>query len=182
MNTQFLRITIVALISLLTALPSLNAQDAKPEDFKKQTPEQIKEGIEQKHPAAYYILASKLFADGKKDDAVFWFYVAQLRYRFHLAVNPDLDPTGDPALFASLSETVGRPLNEYAFGDVAQLTKTIDKVLDWDAKHDNTFTAKDKNEDKHQAVRSGLVKLRDHVVKNADDLKRQRKENGLENR
>jgi hypothetical protein len=39
-------------------------------------------------------------------------------------VNKDkLDPTGDPAVFAALSEEIGRPINEYAFGDIPQLAK-----------------------------------------------------------
>jgi len=28
-------------------------------------------------------------------------------------VNKNIDPTGDPALFSSLFEVVGRPINEY---------------------------------------------------------------------
>ena len=89
--------------------------------------EQIRNGIENKHPSYFYILAGKLFAAGKKDDAVFWFYAGQLRYRVYLVVNKDkLEPSGDPALFASLSEEIGRPLNEYAFGDISRLTKTIE--------------------------------------------------------
>jgi hypothetical protein len=66
-------------------------------------------------------------AAGKRDEAVFWFYAGQLRYRVYLLVNKDkLEPSGDPAVFASLSEEIGRPLNEYAFGDIPQLAKTID--------------------------------------------------------
>jgi hypothetical protein len=65
----------------------------------------------------------------QKDEAVFWFYAGQLRYRVYLLANKDkLKPSGDPALFASLSEEIGRPLNEYAFGDIPQLAKTIDAV------------------------------------------------------
>jgi len=175
-------VAIMALMFLVTACPSAGAEDGLPDDLKTQTPEQLAKGIEQKHPATYYALAAKLFADDKKDDAVFWFYAGQLRYRFHLAVNRKLDPAGDPALFAALSETVGRPLNEYAFGDLAHLAKTIDKVLEWDAKHDNAFTSKKENEEKHKSIRAGLLKLRDYIVKNADDIKRQRTENGLKNR
>ena len=71
---------VIALISLHVALQTLTVQGAEPDDLKKQTPEQLKAGIERKHPATYYILASKLFADANKDDAVLWFYVGQLRY------------------------------------------------------------------------------------------------------
>ena len=89
--------------------------------------EQLRSTIENQHTSGFYILAEKLFAAGKKDEAVFWFYAGQLRYRVYLLVNKDkLEPSGDPAVFASLSEEIGRPLNEYAFGDIPQLAKTID--------------------------------------------------------
>src|SRR4030095_3345483 len=125
MRLRFCEITILALF-VATACPlRIFAKDpisaknpASQSDWLKQTPETLKVGIEQNHPAAFYILASKLFGDGKKDEAVFWFYAGQLRYRFYLKANPGLNPSGDPALFASLSETVGRPVNEYAFGDI----------------------------------------------------------------
>lgn len=48
MNAQILQVTMVAVISLFAALPSLNAQDAKVDDLKNQTTEQLKKGIEQK--------------------------------------------------------------------------------------------------------------------------------------
>lgn len=151
-------------------------------DWAKQTPEILKSGIEQKHPAAYYLLASKLFAAGQKEEAVFWFYAGQLRYRFYLKATPGLNPSGDPALFASLSETVGRPLNEYAFGDIPRLVKTIDEVLKWDETHENRFTSKASHPQDYADIRDGLVKLREHILKNQEDIKRQRKANGLENR
>ncbi|HEY8248351.1 MAG TPA: hypothetical protein VIG38_13845 [Hyphomicrobium sp.] len=56
------------------------------------------------HPAEYYKRASELFKEGKKDDAVFIFYLGQLRFRTHLLAKPGGDPTGDPTIFASLSE------------------------------------------------------------------------------
>jgi hypothetical protein len=83
-----------------------------------------KSGIENQHPAYFYILAEKLFAVGKKDEPLFWYYAGQLRYRVYLLVNKDkLDPTGDPAVFAALSEEIGRPINEYAFSDIPRLAK-----------------------------------------------------------
>ena len=99
------------ILGLLTLVVAIAAWGAGPtDDPTKKTPEQLKKGIENQHPATYYILAQKLFESGKKDEAVFWFYAGQLRYRFHLLANPNLEPSGDPALFASLSEVIGRPV------------------------------------------------------------------------
>jgi hypothetical protein len=152
------------------------------DDFNRLTPDQLKVGIEQRHPAAYYVLAGKLFGAGSRDEAVFWFYAGQLRYRFHLAANPSLPPSGDPALFASLSDVLGTPINEYAFGDLSQLTATIDKVLAWDERTDNGFTSKTASAAAWKDIRGGLVKMQEYVQTNGDQIRAQRKQNGLENR
>ncbi|MFL6546316.1 MAG: hypothetical protein ACJ8LM_14185 [Candidatus Udaeobacter sp.] len=44
-----------------------------------------------------------------------------------------MDPSGDPALFSSLSATVGKTINEYAGGNVKDWVKAIDRALKWDA-------------------------------------------------
>lgn len=176
-----MRLTIPTMISLLllAALP-LPAQNA--DDLMKQTPDELKKGIENEHPATYYVLAAKLFEGGEKDDAVFWFYAGQLRYRFHLMANPSLEPSGDPALFSSLSETIGRPVNEYAFGDLDTLVATFDRVLDWDEKTPNGFTSKTSSAKAWKDTREGLGGLRTYVAENGDTIRKQRTENGLENR
>jgi hypothetical protein len=63
-------------------------------------------------PAELYRLAALLFAAGQRDDAVRWFYVAQLRARYHLATASGLRPDGEPALYAAFNETLGSPINE----------------------------------------------------------------------
>ena len=145
--------------------------------------DQLKNGIENQHPTAFYILAQKLFAAGKKDDAVFWFYAGQLRYRVYLLVNKDtLPPDGDPAIFASLSEEIGRPINEYAFGDIPRLTKTIDAVIAWDQSHANALTPRNQYKSQYDQIVAGLTEMRDQVLKQADSLRKTRTANGLENR
>ena len=152
------------------------------EDFNRLTPDQLRASIEKQHPAAYYVLAGKLFESGQKDEAVFWFYAGQLRYRFHLKANQDLPPSGDAAVFASLSEVLGRPINEYAFGDLEQLVATIDKVLAWDERTANGYTSKATHAAAWKAIRDGLGELRSRVGQNGDQIRAQRKQNGLENR
>ncbi len=78
----------------------VRAESAKLED---QSPAQLKKDLGAKHPAAYYLIAAKLFKDpATKQEGLFWFYVGQIRYRYYLAANPDLPRDGDPALPASL--------------------------------------------------------------------------------
>jgi hypothetical protein len=167
------------LLSALSVVAAV-ACDSQKSSTKRETIDQMISGIENKHPSTYYTLAGQLFHDGKKDDAVFWFYLGQLRYRFYLAAAKSLDPSGDPAVFASLSEVVGRPLNEYAFGDIPKLANTIDKVLDWDATHENGFTSKKDNEAALASTRDGLLQMKDVILKDQEKIKAQRKANGLE--
>jgi hypothetical protein len=134
------------------------------------------------HPAAYYQRAAQLFHTGRKDDAVFVFYLGQLRYRAHLSARRDLKPDGDPALFASLSEVVGRPLNEYAFGDIPALARTIEAVLAYDRANPDPFTPPANFPQAYAGVRDGLTAMRAQMLTDADKIRATRRSNGLENR
>ena len=161
----------------LAALLATNTEAGKLED---ESPAQLKQNIEAQHPAAYYKLAAALFKDAStKQEALFWFYVGQLRYRYYLAANPNLPRDGDPALFASLSEVVGRPINEFAGGKPDMWIVEINHALEWDATHDNTFTPKDKSPENYRQIRSGLVALRQHIVSIKDKLPEMRRQNGI---
>ena len=129
-----------------------------------QSIEDLQNGIEKQHRAYFYVLAMKLFKVGRKEDAVLWFYAGPLRYRVYLKVNE------------------GRPLNEYAFGDIPQLVKTIDAVIAWDRSHSNQLTPHDKRRSQYDEIMFGLAKLRDETVRNADSIRKARSAAGLENR
>ena len=127
---------------------------------------------------AYFQKARTNWAEGKRDEAVFWLYVAQLSFRASLAAYPDQDPTGAPALFGSLMETVGRPINEYAFGDIPQLLATIDRALAFDEAHANRSIP----DAVHRQTRAGLIVLHDEIKRTAEVIRKQRTANNLENR
>jgi hypothetical protein len=172
----------LACLLLFSLCAGVAIADGPPDDLLKMSPEQLQKGIEDRHPAAYYVLAKKLFDAGKKDDAVFWFYAGQLRYRFHVSANPGLDPSGDPALLASLNDVVGRPINEWAFGDLNALDATIGRVLTWDEEKKNGFTSKKDHAEDWKNVRSGLGEMRTYMKDNAEQIRAQRTANGLANR
>src|SRR5437868_12557177 len=138
--------------------------------------------VPDQHPSFYYILASRLFAANRKDEAVFWMYAGQLRYRIRLACHPDLAPDTEPALFGSLTETVGRPVNEYGFGDLTALPAVLDRVLAWDAATHNGFEPKAACASAIAEQRQGLGQLIAQIRTNGDDIRRQRAANGLPNR
>ena len=150
-----------------------------------QTPTQMSEAatLQGEHPAAYYKRAAAMFQAGQKDDATFVLYLGQLRYRAHLAARrAKLKPDGDPALFASLSEVVARPINEYAFGDVPALSRIIDSVIAYDRAHPDTFTPPARYAQAYRGVRTGLEQMRDVMLSQADEMRKRRFQNGLSNR
>ena len=134
------------------------------------------------HPAAGYLRAIKLFQAGKRDQAIFEFYLAQLRFRIYVKARPGLDPSGEPALLGSLNQTIGRPINEYAFGDLSALGETITRVLDWDEQHDDPATPKERHAEVRAEVRTGLEVLRNHIMSHQGSIKELRRANGLPNR
>jgi hypothetical protein len=140
------------------------------------------EQLRGEHPAEYYKRAAELFRQGKQDEAVFVFYLGQLRYRARLLTHPNLDPSGEPALFASLSEVVGRPLNQYAFGNIPQLLSTIDAVLAYDTINPDSFTPPMSFPEAWRQVREGLLQMRAQVERDADAIRTQRQKHGLPNR
>lgn len=151
-------------------------------DLKNLPPAKIEAALPNQHPSVYYGYADRLFHQGKKDDAVFWFYAGQLRYRFYLKANPKLDPGGEPATFGLLNAIIGQSINGYAGGSVKGWVKAIDRALQWDAEVTNGFTSKEKFAAVYEETRAGLKKLRDQLESQADSIRDQRKKAGLENR
>jgi hypothetical protein len=180
--------SIAALVGLVmttgwpTTIPAAPARPAPvSSELMDQTPADLIAAAETLHPAALYVLAAKLLQSGQNDDAVFWFHVGQLRYRFMLATLEGQERSDAGILFSALSENVGRPINEWAFGDVDAAVATIDAALAWDAAHDNPVTSKTAHPAELAEVRAGLVELRDRMAREKDHIRTQRTRNGLPN-
>ena len=110
---------------------SVNAQTVALDELIRIIPDQ--------HPSFYYVLATRLFEAGRKDEAVFWFYAGQLRYRSRLACHPELPPGTEPALFASLQEVAGTPINEHAGADPDAWIAAMERARAWDETNRNGF-------------------------------------------
>jgi hypothetical protein len=138
--------------------------------------------IPDQHPSFYYVLASRLFAANRKDEAVYWFYAGQLRYRIRLACHPDLAPDTEPALFGSLQETIGRQINEHAGADPRAWAATMARALAWDAATPNGFEPKAPCRAAIAEQRSGMSGFIAHVRDNEAQIRRDRAAAGLPNR
>lgn len=129
------------------------------------------------HPAEYYRYALSFWGQGKRDEAVFWFYVGQLRYRFYLSVNGAGGE--ESALFAALQNSVGEPINLYAGADPDKFVRQVDEVLAWDAKNPNGFTSKTKYAEQWKTTRAGLTRFRDYTLSNREQMRADREQNGI---
>ena len=95
-------------VAMLAAAPARAFTD---EAFVEMPIETLVETAPTQHPAALFVLASRLFADERGQEAAGWMYAGQLRYRFMLIAD-DADPgSADATLFSALMEQVGRPVN-----------------------------------------------------------------------
>ncbi len=85
------------------------------------------------HWVAFYEAAGKLFAAGRKDDALKWYYAGQIRGRVAAGIDPD--PSRNNALLSSLNYGLGKPINAYAGSDKENWGEQIDAALAWDKEH-----------------------------------------------
>ncbi|MGK4328526.1 hypothetical protein [Lonsdalea quercina] len=138
--------------------------------------------LAQAHPSDLYQYAQRLYEAGERDKAVTWFYIGQLRFRYYLLANPNLPPDGEPALMASLNDTLGQTINEWAGGSPKNWSASIQQALAWDASHPNPVTPKAQHAVELQKVRTGLEQLGDYIRHNEAEIRAKRQEAGLENR
>lgn len=172
----------VLLVLFLTSLSTGGlAQDAMPDPMTMPLAA-LERIVPDEHPYGYMILAVRKFDAGEKDEAARWLYIGQLRWRFYLAANPDLPPDGDPALLAATLETYGRPINEWAAGDVDGWIAAMQAALDWDDAHPNGFTAKRDHQAAYRTVRKGLADLIVSIRERRTEIPAERERNGLVNR
>lgn len=134
---------------------------------------------DRQHPAVLYMLAARLLAEGRGQEAANWMYAAQLRYRFLVEVTNDPD---ESILFTTLAEEVGRPVNEYIAGSVDEWIAATRWALDWDAAHENAVTAKAEHGAALENIRSGLLEFAESLDRRRTEIPLLREQNGLENR
>lgn len=130
------------------------------------------------HPAEDYRLAAQLFSAGRRDEATYQFYLGQFRFRLYLKAYPN----GDPALFASLSASVGRLINEWAFGDVPKLVSILDRVIATASSLDDPYTPRAQFPAAYAETLAGLRRLRNQTLAQRAYIRRERERNGLPNR
>lgn len=114
-----------------------------------------------KEPLELFAPAAVMFQQGKKDDAVFWFYAAQVRTRYQLAFEK-----GDRGqLLTIMLMTVGTPINNYALQNVANFQRILAQVLEWDKASPNPFRERPRSDLEEKQLATLYAGLRDFQAK-----------------
>jgi hypothetical protein len=174
------RLALSVLLLLCSITPGL--AQVSPDQARAGSHSEIERALPGSHPSSYYIYASRLFGEGREEEAVLWFYVGQLRYRFHLTAHPDLPGDGDPALMASLNATIGQTINEWAGGDPGLWVAQIEKALEWDSATENTYTSRQDFQSQWTQTRADLEGLIAWISDNQVLILEEREAAGLPNR
>ncbi len=107
---------------------TINFLQSEDKKQKKQTMETVLKNPNDFNPPVLYVLSQELFLQGNKDEATFWFYVAQLRARYD--ANLCMDNSAKQAV-SVLNNVYGPNINKYAFQDINKLDKTVNYVVEF---------------------------------------------------
>lgn len=140
---------------------------------------QIEQNLPDSHPMAYFFYSNKLFQAGKKDPAVMWYYVGQIRFRANLLAHPELPADQDAAQLAQVNKTLGQTVINWSGSNIHQWTQTIDRALAWDAANPNNFTSKETYAAQLQQARDEMVKARDTITRTEAEIKADRAARGI---
>ena len=141
-------------------------------------PAEIERQLPNANPLNYFLYAARLFKNGENDKAVFWYHAGELRFKFMLLAHPS-PPDAGQALFESMQATVGRPISIYAGSDTKKWADQINAVLQWDASTPNGFTSKADYRRQWEDARAWLVAVRDQIATHADEIQKQRAQQGI---
>lgn len=98
------------------------------EQEKQQTVNTILKDPNYYNPPVIYALSRELFNEGKKDEAAYWFYVAQLRARYD--ANLCMDNSAKQGV-SVLNSEYGPAINTYAMQDIDKLENIVKKVVEF---------------------------------------------------
>lgn len=115
------------------AIENLNGEN---KNLKQQVVDSILKNPNFYNPPVIYALSRELFNQNKKDDASYWFYVAQLRARYD--ANLCMDNSAKQAV-SLLNGEYGPDINEFAFQDIDKLEKTVTKVVEFVRKNEENY-------------------------------------------
>lgn len=87
-------------------------------------------------PPVLYAISSKLFQSGQQEEALYWFYLGQLRARSD--ANKALDPSSAAAV-DTLNSKYGPPINRFAFQNIPKLKAAVSRAIATDASQSRNY-------------------------------------------
>ena len=134
-----------------------------PNDYMEKSIDEMKKLLPTIHPAGYFMLSAKLYDKQSFDEAVVFLYVAQIRFRTYFKVYPNLDPSGDPALFDSLLNNIGQAVNGYAGKNITNWITQIENAKKWHRENRYTLIPQDMYKDYYKEIIDGLNEMVDEL-------------------
>ena len=135
------------------------------------------------HPVSIFKLSVELWKEEKKEEALFWYYLAVLRYRVRLESIKDTEKYEEEYHYFERMEFETKPLFlEWAGGNPIQWAEQIEKAINWDYKNLNMYTSKKEFQDIYNSNIENMEKLIEKLKEDSDKILKERKENGMKNR
>lgn len=125
------------------------------QEVKLKAAEEVLKNPNNYNPTVLFGLSQVLFNSDRKDEACFWFYVAQLRARYD--VNRCMDKTASSGLTV-LNEQYGPEINQYAFKDINKLKETVTKVVSYVRSNEENYDHRWMNLHGMDAIKASLDK------------------------
>lgn len=179
----------VAGICLSLAAGTLSTASAKPRTQPDRwyltevpVPDDFEERSLSYHPNLGFKHADALFTSGLREEAVYWMYEAQVRYRIMLDC---FDPEGvstDTDIYTALSHSIQFDQNQWLGGDIQLWVDTLLAVSE-NYDPDQDVMIQGRGCDASVAgLQNGLEDIRNHLLQNYKELRDQRASAGMENR
>lgn len=124
-------------------------------DVKQKAAEEVLKNPNNYNPTVLFALSEVLFNTNKKNEACFWFYVAQLRARYD--ANRCMDKTAASGL-SVLNERYGSAINQYAFKDIPKLKETVAQVVNFVKTNEEKYDPRWINLHGMDAINASLAK------------------------
>jgi hypothetical protein len=167
------RLFLAAVLSV--AAIAANAEALTMEQVNSLKPKEVEKALAESHPSMYIAYSIRQFKSGKQDDAVLWYYIGQIRWKYFLLVNPD---PGAEAQLAQVTKDFGQVIGDWAGESTQDWANTIKRALIWDAANPNSMPAKDHPAELEQA-RNFVEEMRSYVVRNEAAIAADRQARGI---
>ena len=157
------------------------------------TADDIRADIDRTPVEAIFVLAIRLYDVGQKDDAIYWFYMAQFRRNLYARMITKVGSVGDRAFELEQAQSAfkklsGRWINGYAGGVLDKQLEILDRVRAEGLQAGYIGLAYPELEFKPEIEQAAVVKeiagyvseLQQYLIDHREELERARKENEIE--